>query len=105
MVVFGSTADPAPHTSPEDLDVAVLFAGAADLLGLVNDLADWLHVEVVVMDLARAGIVARDQALRLAVPLYERERGLFARTQMTAMGMRMDTAWLRRLDLELMAGR
>jgi hypothetical protein len=28
MVVFGSTADPAPHTPPEDLDVAVLFAGA-----------------------------------------------------------------------------
>jgi hypothetical protein len=36
-------------------------------------------------------------------PLFEAEPGLFATRQMAALTERMDTAWLRRLDLELMA--
>jgi hypothetical protein len=38
-------------------------------------------------------------------PLYEYRPGEFARQQMRASGQRLDTEWMRRLDLELMAGR
>ena len=56
-----------------------------------------------VMDLGRASIVAKDQALSLGEPLYEAADGLYANQQIAAALRRMDTDWLRRLDLELMA--
>jgi hypothetical protein len=45
----------------------------------------------------------RECALVGAVALYEAEAGDYARARMAAMLERMDTEWLRRLDLELMA--
>ncbi len=107
LVAFGSSVRP-DALPARDLDVAVAFCrrkGAApDLVGVVNALIDLVDFEGVdVLDLDRAGVVARDQALTATLPLYEEVRGDFAREQMRASLERMDTAWLRRLDLALMA--
>lgn len=47
--------------------------------------------------------MARERALVGGEPLVEQTAGSFARAQLAAIMERMDTAWLRRLDLELMA--
>ncbi|MDP9466742.1 MAG: hypothetical protein M3P31_05835 [Actinomycetota bacterium] len=52
--------------------------------------------------LERAGPVARERALVQCVPLYESEPTAYAAAQVAAMGERMDTEWLRALDLETM---
>lgn len=104
MTVFGSTAK--GSTTPADLDVAVLFeaGGPGDIVELNNALADLTAVsEIDTMDLSRADPVAQEQALVGCVPLYESESGAFAEAQMAAVCTRMDTDWLRKLDLELMA--
>jgi len=103
LVVFGSVLD--PSRAPRDLDVAVAFepGSTPDLLRLIEDLAALTSVESVdLLDLARAGPVARERALVATLPLYESEPGVFANSQMAAMTERMETDWLRRLDLELM---
>jgi predicted nucleotidyltransferase len=104
MSVFGSAVSPEGH--PRDLDIAVAFAPAADhdLLGMTDELVQLAGVEVVdVMELTRAGPLARERALVGSVALYESEQGAFARAQMAAAAHRMETDWLRRLDLELIA--
>jgi predicted nucleotidyltransferase len=104
LAVFGSAAQ--EDTLPDDLDVAVRFGrrGSADTVALVVALQDAVGFEPVdVMDLGGASVVARHRALVGTLALYEREPGLFARTQMAAMLAYMDTAWLRQLDLALMA--
>lgn len=109
MVAFGSAANPQRLRPPEDLDLAVRFVGDGDgdLIALVNDLIDLLDLDAIdVLDLRRAGIVARAAAFKPPnCPLYEREPGLYADAQMAALTMELDTNWLRRLDLELMANR
>lgn len=70
-------------------------------LGRLTELAGTSAIDL--MDLSAAGPVAREQALVGGVPLIEEGPGSFARAQLAAMLERMDTAWLRRLDLELMA--
>ena len=52
--------------------------------------------------LDRAGPVARERALVGCLALYESESGAYARAQIAAVGERMDTDWLRALDLETM---
>jgi predicted nucleotidyltransferase len=104
LVVFGSSVRDDPR--PRDLDIAVATVQGerVDLLALIEDLVALSGVEDVdVLDLDRAGAVARERALVGTVPLYESEPGAFARTQMAAMLERMDTDWLRRLDLSLLA--
>jgi predicted nucleotidyltransferase len=103
LAVFGSVLD--PSRAPSDLDVAVAFEPEAtpDLLRLLEDLATLTSVESVdVLDLDRAGPVARERALVGTLALYESKPGAFANAQMAAMTERMETDWLRRLDLELM---
>lgn len=104
LVVFGSAV--AGHASPKDLDLA--FRGEphaqVDVVALLGDLVDLAGCdELDLMDLARADVVAREQALRRPVVLHESSAGLFAREQTAAITLRMDTAWLRRLSLESMA--
>ena len=65
------------------------------------DLVDSDHVDL--LDLDRAGPVARQHALVPGDPLYEYRPGEFARQQMRASGQRLGTEWMRRLDLALMA--
>lgn len=102
MSVFGSTAQGAED--PRDLDVAVRLEDDARLLDVLEALVALTGVERLdVLDLNRAGVVARERALVGSIALYEREPGMFERAAVAAMVERMDTDWLRRLDLELMA--
>ena len=103
LTVFGSAAR--PDADPRDLDVAVGFEPhhAGDVLALLDDLSVLTgsdDVDLLVLD--RAGPVARERALVQCVPLYESEPTAFATAQVAAMGERMDTEWLRALDLEAM---
>jgi predicted nucleotidyltransferase len=104
LVAFGSVVDPTTAPHARDLDLAVVLGDGADVLRVVNVLVSRLHCDDIdVLDLARAGPVAQEQALVATMPLYERVPGSVAAIRDRAIMRRMDTAWLRRLDLELMA--
>lgn len=106
VVMFGSASRGQPDA--RDLDIAV---GARARTGLevvavicaLMDLVDSDRVDL--LDLDRAGPVARQHALVPGDPLYEYQPGEFARQQMRASGQRLGTEWMRRLDLALMSGR
>ncbi len=103
LTVFGSAAR--PDTDPRDLDVAVGFEPrhGGDVLALLDELTALTGSDDVdLLVLGRAGPVARERALVQCVPLYESEPTAYATAQIAAMGERMDTAWLRALDLEAM---
>lgn len=59
-------------------------------------------IDLAVLD--GAGPVLRERALVGVVPLYEYRAGDWARAATAAVLERMDTAWMRRLDLEQLAG-
>lgn len=104
LTVFGSVlrADAAPR----DLDVGVLFEPDrdGDLLAVVNALIELTDCETLdVMDVGRAGPVARARALVGARPLYESEGGAYAQAQMGAALLEWDTAWMRELALDSLA--
>lgn len=102
MTAFGSATE--AQGPANDLDLAVALQPGADLYGLVADLVGLLqfdHVDVV--DLVTADVVLAAEALGVCVPIYEAEPGLYARRQMAALTERMETAYLRRLDLELLS--
>lgn len=103
LVAFGSAVR--SSGTPNDLDLAVRFdTPRPDVLGLLDELSTIAGTSKLdVMNLASAGPVARERALVGAVPLVEQPAGSFARAQLAAIMERMDTAWLRRLDLDLMA--
>ncbi len=106
VVMVGSASRGQPDA--RDLDVAV---GARERTGLdavavicaLMNLVDSDCVDL--LDLDRAGPVARQHALVPGDPLYEYQPGEFARQQMKASGQRLGTEWMRRLDLALMAQR
>ena len=103
LTVFGSAARRDP--SARDLDVAVaLRPGGTDVLALLDELSVLTGSDQVdLLDLDQAGPVAREHALVGCVALYESEHGLVARMRGQAIVQRMDTDWLRRLDLDLLA--
>lgn len=105
VVLFGSAALPDTER-PGDVDLAVAWRRdrRPDLLGLVSDLTGLLGDAVDVLDLDRGGPVVRQRALTRGELLLEREPGAFATRQMRAVRDEMDTARLRRLQLDLMAG-
>lgn len=106
LVAFGSATDPHPPAPPADLDLAYRSQTAVqvDLRGLLADLVDLAGYDNLdLLDLARASTVARDQALRAGEPLFEARPGAFAGEQAAAMTLRMDSAWLRHLSLDVMA--
>lgn len=103
LTVFGSAVS-RPDTA-RDLDVAVAVEQGADLdlLALIADLAELTRSDDLdVMLLNRAGPVARERGLVGCLALYESVPGAYANAQMAAVGERLDTAWLRALDLELL---
>lgn len=104
VVLFGSAADP-DVDEPGDLDLAVAWSSGApgDLLRLTSDLTGLLGDAVDVLDLDRAGPVARQRALTRGEVLLELEQGALATRQMRAVRDHMDTAWMRRLQLDLLA--
>lgn len=104
LTAFGSTVQGAEF--PHDLDVAVLHevGRRVDYLPLIDGLqrAAGTDIDLVVLD--AAGPVLRERALVGAEPLYESEDGGWAAAATTAALERMDTAWMRRLDRDLLAG-
>lgn len=101
LTVFGSAVR--PQQEPHDLDVAVGFEPGrrGDVLLLLDDLAELTcsdAIDLLVLD--DAGPVARERALVGCVALYESEPMAYAIAQVAAVGERMDTDWLRALDLE-----
>jgi predicted nucleotidyltransferase len=105
LTVFGSAArdDPAAR----DLDVGVLLEPGAsiDYLPLIDDIERLTDANVDVVHLNDAGPVLRERALVGSVVLDESEPGAWASASTAAMLERMDTEWLRRLDLDLLADR
>lgn len=103
LTVFGSAARGAPDA--RDVDIAVAFRrDEPDLLRLIDDLSRLTGSDDVdLLDLGRAGLVARERALVDCIPLFEDVAGEFARRRTRANVERMETDWLRRLDLELLA--
>lgn len=103
LTVFGSAVR--ADAQPRDVDVAVGFERGrrVDLLALIDDLGALTgsdDVDLMVLD--RAEPVARERGLVGCLPLYESEPGAFASAQMAAVGERLDTAWLRALELQAM---
>jgi len=105
LTVFGSAArdDPAAR----DLDIGVLLERGApiDYLALINDLERITEANIDVVHLNPAGPVLRERALVGSVVLDESEPGAWTAASTAAMVERMDTEWLRRLDLDLLADR
>lgn len=105
LTVFGSAGRGEPD--PQDLDIAVLTEHGADfdLFALITDLIDLVECERLdVVHLNAAGPLLRERALVGSIVLHENEPGIWARASTTAVMERMDTDWLRRLSLELLAG-
>jgi predicted nucleotidyltransferase len=105
LTVFGSAArdDPAAR----DLDVGVLLEPDAsiDYLPLIRDLELLTGGDVDVVHLNDAAPVLRERALVGSVVLDESEPGAWATASTAAVLERMDTEWLRRMDLDLLADR
>lgn len=104
MVLFGSLAR--GESDPADVDVAIA-AGPQirlDLLRLLQDLYELTEYEDFdVIDLDRAGPIAKERALVGARVLYQGSPGAFANRQIAAVLERIDTADMRLIELELMA--
>ncbi|MFN2488068.1 MAG: nucleotidyltransferase domain-containing protein [Acidimicrobiia bacterium] len=100
MAAFGSTIVEA--ATADDLDLAVAIREEADLYSLIADLVEMLRFDRIdVVDLETADVVLAAEALRSVfrssspIPAY-------TLAQMAALTERMETAYLRRLDLELL---
>lgn len=105
LTVFGSAARGEPRA--RDLDVGVLSEPGArfDPLALIAELVALTGVqELDLAHLNRAGPVLRERALVGAVPLFENAPGRYAAAQTAAIGERIETDEMRRLDLALLAG-
>lgn len=109
LVVHGSVLQQEPLRPARDLDLAYRHRRdvARDPVALINDLLELLRFDDIdLMDLGRAGPVARARALAPgSVVLYEASRGIFAEAQIAAITEEMETRPMRRRDLELMARR
>lgn len=104
LTVFGSAVR-APDRA-RDLDVAVFSEpdAAFDPIALITDLVALTGVEEIdLAHLNRGGPVLRERALVGSIPLFESAPGRFADAQVAAIGERIETDPVRRLDLELLA--
>lgn len=103
LVAFGSTVG--GEAEPHDLDLAVRSTQRLDVLAFLQDVYERTGLEAVdVLDLRRAGPVAAFEALEYGIVLHEQRPGLFAEAHITAWARKADTAWLRRRQLEALAG-
>lgn len=99
LVVTGRVLD--ADATPADLDLAVDHDGTLDVLAAMEALyrlTGYEHLDI--LDLPRAGIVARGEALGHGRLVYEDTPGLFAESQVVALAMMWDTRWLRDIELE-----
>ncbi len=98
LTVLGSNSRDEPD--PADLDVGVLFEPGidGDVLRLQTDLSG---TEVDLGVVGGAAAVFRERALGEATPVWESTPGAWIENASVAATLeRMDTAWLRRADLE-----
>ncbi|WP_219415719.1 nucleotidyltransferase family protein [Pseudonocardia nigra] len=105
LSAFGSATRGEPGA--RDLDIAVISEPGApfDPVALVTALVDLTGMERIdLAHLNRAGPVLRERALVGAVPLFESAPGRYAAAQTAAIGERIETDAMRRLDLELLTG-
>lgn len=105
LTVFGSAARAEP--TARDLDVGVLFEPDTDVdyPAVIGDLIELTGADVDLVHLNSGGPLVRERALVGAVALYESEPGAWSSAATAAALQRMDTDWMRRLGLELLAGR
>lgn len=104
VTVFGSVID--DPANAKDIDIAVLPRRGTnlDILAVINDFLLLTHSDDVdLLDLGRAGPVARQHALTYSEVLYESRPGEFAEAQLKAGMERMDTEWFREHALRLLA--
>ncbi len=108
VTVFGSTGRGEPD--PADLDVAVALEPGArepgarlDVLRLLSELYAITGREVDLAVVDGASPLLRDRALMHAVPVWESVPGAWINTAVAAHLEAIDTAWLRRLDLQRLA--
>lgn len=104
LVLFGSARR--VDSDPDDVDLAVRFQRDAshDVLGLLDHLYRLTGYEDFdVLDLGRAGPLARERALVGAQVLHEANPGRFASEQIAAIMERIDTGEMRRAELALMS--
>lgn len=105
LTVFGSAGRGEPD--PQDLDIGAQTEHGTDfdLFGFVTDVIDLVGFEQVdVVHLNAAGPLLRERALVGSIILHESEPGTWAHASTAAVMERLDTDWLRRLSLELLAG-
>ncbi len=101
LVVFGSVLQPG---DPQDLDLAVASEEPLDVLAFMEALYQLTGYERIdVLDLRRAGVVARVEALRDGQALFERDEGKHNERLVQALALFWDTQWLRDLELEALA--
>lgn len=103
LVLFGSAAQ--QDREPSDVDLAIRFAPGVDgdLLSVLERLYGTTAYENFdLLDLRRAGPVARDRALSGGRLLYQSTPGLYANAQIAAMMERLETARFRRDELDLL---
>ena len=101
LIAFGSAVR-SQHAA--DLDLAVLADGRLDVLALMEALYQVTGYERIdVLDLRRADVVARVQALQHGEALYESHPGVHNEQLVQALALYWDTQWLRDLELEALA--
>jgi predicted nucleotidyltransferase len=103
LTVFGSAARAEPGV--RDLDVGVISEPDAsfDPVSLITDLVALTGVEDIdLAHLNQGGAVIRERALVGSIPLFESAGGRYADAQTAAIGERIETDAMRRLDLELL---
>ncbi len=103
IMLFGSAMS---GTRPRDLDLAVGFryGEPRDFLATVNALEELIpgdHLDI--MDLDRAGPVARERALRSGRVLYQRNPAAFFEREIGAVKEYMETRHLREAQLAELA--
>jgi predicted nucleotidyltransferase len=103
LTVYGSAAR--GEGAARDLDIGVITEGAdLDVVTLTADLMDLTGTDRVdLAHLNRAGPVLKERALVGSIGLYEGDVGALATAQAAAIGERIDTDPMRRLDLELLS--
>lgn len=104
LTVYGSAARGEP--AARDLDIGVITEQGVDLdaVALTADLIDLAGTDSVdLAQLNRAGPVLKERALVGSIGLYESDAGALATAQAAAIGERIDTDPMRRLDVELLS--
>ena len=104
LTVFGSAARDEPRA--RDLDIGVISEPDAtfDPVSLITALVALTEVEEIDMaHLNHGSAVIRERALVGSIPLFESAAGRYADAQTAAIGERIETDAMRRLDLELLA--